>query len=207
MAESSDIGPLGKGHTYTTALRWETQPIVRVPISSITCPLGAARIGTSTPHGLLDGWRAAIVNVQQPKEINAENPNDIRDSEYYAATVIDTSTVEFNELNIADLKPYTTDGFLQYNTPVDLTGISIRVRLYTKKGGTLLASNLEADGELNVIDTVIDLTKKTIKITFPVEATNLLSGKSGWYDIEAVSADAAPVVTQLAFGKFTVEKE
>ena len=206
MADT-DIGPLGKGHTYTTVLRWETQPIVRVPISSITCPLGAARIATTTPHGMLDGWRGTVVNVQQPKEINAEDPNNIRPSEYHNATVIDTTTVEFNELNIADLKPYTTDGFLQYNTPVDLTGVSIRVRLYTKKGGALLASNLVADGELNVIDVAIDPAKNTIKITFPVEATNLLSGKSGWYDVEAVSSDATPVVTQLACGKFTVEKE
>ena len=202
-----DIGPLAKGHTYTTVLRWETQPIVRVPISAITCPLGAARIATTTPHGMLDGWRGAIVNVQQPKEINAADPNNIRDSEYYAATVIDASTVEFNELNIADLKAYTADGFLQYNTPADLAGIAIRVRLYTKRGGTLLASNQDADGALNVINVAIDTAKKTITVTLPVEATDLLSGKSGWYDIEAISSDATPIITQLAAGSFTVAKE
>ena len=126
MAADVDIGPLSQGHSYTTVLRYESEPIVRIPISAITCPIGAARIATTTPHGMLDGWRGTVVNVQQPKEINAEDPNNIRPSEYHNATVIDTSTVEFNDFNIADLKPYTTDGFLQYNTPADLTGVEIR---------------------------------------------------------------------------------
>lgn len=206
MAADVDIGPLSQGHSYTTVLRYESGPIVRVPISAITCPIGAARIATTTPHGMLDGWRGTVVNVQQPKEINAEDPNNIRSSEYHNATVIDASTVEFNDFNIADLKPYTTDGFLQYNTPADLTGIEIRVRLKTKKGGTLLASNLVADAELNVLVTAIDLVKKTITLTFPVAATQLLAGKTGWYDIEAASADGL-TVTPLVSGKFTVEKE
>ena len=85
------------GHSYTTVLRYESEPIVRIPISAITCPVGAARIATTTPHGMLDGWRGTVVNVQQPKEINAEDANNIRSSEYHSATVIDTSTVEFND--------------------------------------------------------------------------------------------------------------
>ena len=206
MAADVDIGPLSQGHSYTTVLRYESEPIVRIPISAITCPVGAARIATTTPHGMLDGWRGTVVNVQQPKEINAEDPNNIRSSEYHSATVIDTSTVEFNDFNIADLKPYTTDGFLQYNTPADLTGVEIRVRLKTKKGGTLLASNLSADAPLNVLVTAIDLVKKTITLTFPVAATQLLAGRTGWYDIEAASSDGL-TVTPLVSGKFTVEKE
>ena len=206
MAADVDIGPLSQGHSYTTVLRYESEPIVRIPISAITCPIGAARIATITPHGMLDGWRGAVVNVQQPKEVNAEDPNNIRPGEYHNATVIDPSTVEFNDFNIADLKPYTTDGFLQYNTPADLTGIEIRVRLKTKKGGTLLASNLAADAPLNVLLTAIDLTKKTITLTFPVASTQLLAGKTGWYDIEVASVDGL-MVTPLVSGKFTVEKE
>lgn len=206
MAVSNDI-TVEQGSTFSTVLRWETQPIVRVPISAITCPLGAARIATTTPHGMLDGWRCAIVNVQVPKEINAVDPNRIRDDEYHAATVIDGSTVELNDLNIADLKAYTTDGFLQYNTPVSLTGIAVRVRLKTKKGGELLASNLVADGALNLIVTVIDTVAHTITITIPAEVTELLAGKTGWLDVEAVSSDPIPVVTQLVNGKFTVKKD
>lgn len=207
MSSSEDI-KIGQGNTYTTVLRWETEPIVRVPITAITCPLGAARISTApTPHGILDGWRCAITSVQQPREINAADPNDIRDNEYHPATVIDTTTVELNGLNIADFKPYTTDGFIQYNTPASLTGIEIRVRLKTKKGGTLLASNQVADAPLNVIVTSIDTAKRAITLTFPVAATELLAGKTGWYEVDAVSSDSTPVVTQLVSGRFTVEKE
>ena len=71
MAADVDIGPLSQGHSYTTVLRYESEPIVRIPISAITCPIGAARIATTTPQGMIDRWRGTVANVAQPKEINA----------------------------------------------------------------------------------------------------------------------------------------
>lgn len=206
MAACNDIS-LSQGHTYTTVIRWEVPPIVRKPILAITCPYGAAVIQTMEPHGLLDGWRVAVTNVQAPKEINAEDPNNVRDREYYAATVISADTVELNDLNIADLKPYTADGFLHYNTPANLTGHSARIRLKTRKGGTLLASSVLADAPLNTLGLVIDTVKHTITLTFPATATELLAGKTGWYDVEVVSSDTVPVVTALVSGTVKVEKE
>ena len=198
---------ISKGHTYSSEIRWETTPIVRVAISAITRPLGSAVIATTTPHGLTDGWRVAIVNVAQPREINADDPNNIKAGEYYPATVTGQKTVELNTLNIGDLRAYTTDGFIQYNTPVDLSGITLRFRLRYKKGGKILASNLVADAPLNILVASTDVAANKITIAFPSTATELLAGKTGWYDVEAVSADATPVVTQLVYGKVTVEKE
>ena len=195
------------GHTYSFELRWETTPIVRVPISAITCPSGSAVVETSTAHGLLTGWRTAIVNVQQPKQINAIDPNKVRDAEYYPVTVTSPTTLELNTLNIGDLKPYTTDGFLQYNTPVDLAGVSLRFRLRARKGGALLASNLAADAPLDLLSAAVDTVTRKLTLTIPSTASTALAGKSGWYDVEAVSADTPPVVTPLVSGTFTVEKE
>lgn len=206
MAANKPI-EVSSGHTYSFELRWETTPIVRAPISGITCPAGSAVIETSTAHGLLTGWRTAIVNVQQPKQINAVDPNKIKDAEYYPVTVTSPTTLELNTLNIGDLKPYTSDGFLQYNTPVDLTGISLRFRFRTRKGGALLASNLAADAPLDLLSATVDPVTRKMTITVPSTATTALSGKSGWYDVEAVSSDTPPVVTPLVSGTFSVEKE
>lgn len=195
------------GHTYSFELRWETEPIVRIPIKGITCPSGSARIETMAAHGVLDGWRCAIVNVQQPKQINAADPNNIDDDEYYPATVVSSTIVELNKLNIGDMKPYTSDGFLQFNTPVSLSGITVRARMYSRKGGSLRASSVAEDAPLNTLVTAIDTVKNVIKVTFTSSATKQLAGKTGWYCVEAVSADSTPVVTPLGQGVITVEKE
>ena len=195
------------GHTYSFDLRWETEPIVRVPIKGITCPNGSARIETTVAHGVLDGWRCAIVNVQQPRQINAADPNKIKDEEYYPATVVSPTVVELNKLNIGDMKPYTSDGFLQFNTPVSLSGMTVRARLYARKGGPLLASSVTADAAANALTATVDTAKSVIKITFPSTTTKSLAGRTGWFCIEAVSSDLPPVVTQLGEGEVTVEKE
>lgn len=206
MATTNDI-TISKGHTYSTVLRWGSNPIVRKSITNFTDLNGTAHLEIPG-HGLLDGWPCAVTDCKGRIEINAADPNKVRESEYYAATVVDADTIELNEVNAAGFKPHVANtGVIQYNTPVDLTGITIKVRLWTKQGGTLLASNQVADTPLDVVDTTIDLAKRTITIKFPVEATELLSGKTGWYDIEAHSAGVSPTVTQLAEGAFSVKKE
>lgn len=195
-----------QGHTHTETIRWETTPVVRKPISAITCPLGAARI-TCPAHGIQNGWRVAISAVQGMKQINAANPNAIKDSEYYPATVIDADTIELNSLDISDYKPYTADGFVVFNTPVDLTGMTYRFKFFTKEGGALIASNLVTDAPNNILLITDDKALKTITATVTSTATTALAGKSGWHCIEAESADTPPVVTRLAFGSLKVSKE
>ena len=206
MAEFKDIS-VAQGHTYSTTIRWETGPKVRKAITEITALTGSARAEVPG-HGLLDGWRCAVTNAKGMTEINAVNPNSIRDSEYYFATVLDADNIELNDVNAAGFKPHTpSTGFIQYNTPATLTGFTGRIRLKTKKGGTVVASNLVADAPNNILDLVIDATAHTVKVTFPSTATTTLAGKDGWYDVEMVSGDTPPIVTQLVSGQFTVEKE
>lgn len=136
MAVAHDI-ELIAGKTFTDILRWETAPIVRIPIVGITCPNGAALINASG-HGLPNGWRVAVTNVKGMTEINAEDPQRIRDSEYHQATVVSADLIELNEVNAAGFKPWTSGGFVQYNTPVSLTGISARMAIKAVAGEYLL---------------------------------------------------------------------
>ena len=206
MAVIKDIS-VAQGHTYSTVLRWETQPVVRKAITSITALTGSAKIEVPG-HGLLDGWRCAVTNARGMTEINAVNPNGIRDSEYSAVTKLDADNIELNDVNASGFRPHTLNtGFIQYNTPASLAGFTGRMRLKTKKGGTVVASNLSEDAPLNILSLVIDATAHTITITFPSTATTELAGKDGWYDVEMASSDTPPVVTPLVSGKFSVEKE
>lgn len=254
MAVNDDIS-LILGKTFTDILRWETTPIVRVAISGITTPNGAPRIATLSPHGLVDGWRCAVTGVRGMVELNATDPNKIKDAEYHQATVIDASTIEFNDINASQFKSWTSGGFIQYNTPAPLTGISARMAikavsgeynlLRCKTGGTSGATKPAAagsDGTVvweattlpatkewaaatafsvgDVVDTkalmfltvgngriVVDTVAKTIKRVLSAADIAAITWKSAYYDLEAFSSDAVPVVTLLAYGKISVSKE
>ena len=143
------------------------------------------------------------------KQINAENypPSD---TDFRPATVIDANTIEFNGVTPCDdsgkeWPAYTSGGFIQYNTPVDLTDFVARMEIKDKVGGTLLASADVADAALNILDITIDNTKKTITLTISAANTAALTWKKGIYDLEMQSATG--VVTALITGTVSVTKE
>ena len=204
MAASKDI-VIQQGRTFSLVLRWETSQIIYKPITAIT-QAAPARL-TVTGHGAPDGWRAAVVSVKGMTEINAENdPPSAAD--YHPVTVLDANTVEFNDLNAADFKVYTSGGYLQYNTPHDLAGYTGRMKIKDKVGGTVLASTETGDSPLNILTLAVDDTAKTITLTIAASATDdILTWTRGVYDLEMVSADAEPVVTAILSGKVSVSKE
>ena len=51
-----------QGKTFSKVLRWEAPPIIYKPITAIT-NAAPVRI-TSANHGIIDGWRVAIVSVK-----------------------------------------------------------------------------------------------------------------------------------------------
>jgi hypothetical protein len=63
-------------------------------------------------------------------QINASNPP--KDSEYVPATVLTVDTVELNTVNAAEYKTYISGGYLQYNTPQDLTSYVARMSIKDK---------------------------------------------------------------------------
>lgn len=197
-----------QGKTFSLQIRWETDPIVFKPITGISLAFGAPRL-TVVGHGCPPGWRAAVTRVKSPKQINATN-DPLKPSDYHAVTVVDANTVEFNGMaplddNGNEWPGYTDGGFLQYNTPVDITGYSARMKIKDKVGGTVLASTEAGDSPLNVLTITLDAANKTITLSIMATATDDFAWTKGVYDLEMVSPTG--VVTTILSGKIAVTKE
>lgn len=122
-----------RGKTFGPLIvRWETSAIIYKQITAITqtAPVRLTVVG----HGIPSGWRAAVSGVKGMTEMNVTDPTRIRDDEYHQVTVIDANTVEFNDINASAFKDYTSGGYLQYNTPADLTGYMARMAIKAKAG-------------------------------------------------------------------------
>ncbi|HXK62466.1 MAG TPA: hypothetical protein PLP42_21475 [Acidobacteriota bacterium] len=202
MAKKQNLTIL-QGKTFKDILRWETEPIVRKAIAGFDVSTGCPRL-TVTGHGLPNGWRVAVYNVGQPKEINAAN-NPPLDDDYTPATVIDANTIELNRISAVDWKLYTSGGFVQWNTPHDLAGYTVRMKIKNRVGGTVLASTEAADAPLNVITMAVDNSAKTITRTIDADDTAAFAFKTGVYDVEAVSPSGE--VTLLFYGSVTISQE
>jgi len=131
---SNDI-KIVKGKTFRDVIRWESAPVVYKAITGIT-KTAPARI-TAVAHGIPDGWRAAVTNAGGMTEINA-SANSLRDSDYKQVTVVDVDTVELNAVNAAGFHAYTSGGYIQYNTPVDLTGFTARMAIKARVAAPVL---------------------------------------------------------------------
>lgn len=208
MADSKDL-EIKQGKTYSLVLRWETEPIVYKPITAISLANGAPRLTFASAHGTPNGWRGAVTRVKGMTQINAKN-SPPRASDYVTATVIDANTIELNSVTPCDdsgteWSDYTSGGFWQYNTPVDLAGYTARMKIKDKIGGTVLASTEAGDSPLNILSIGIDNAGKTITLSIAATATDDITWKAGYYDLEMVGPSGS--VTQLLSGKVSVVRE
>ena len=196
MASKLDLTIL-QGKTFSQIVRWETEPIIYKAISGITT--AAPAVITCTGHSVPNNWRVAIVSVKGMTQINAEN-DPPKDSDYHQATVLNANTIELNDVNAAGFKAYTSGGYVQYNTPHDLTGYEARMTIRDKIGGTALDTLTDVNGKL-----VISTTDHYVKILIDATTTALYTWTSGVYDLEVESPTGE--VTQLLYGKVKVTKE
>lgn len=182
---------LVRGKTLSLVIRWgQESPIISKAISAISFTTGFPRL-TVASHGIPNGWRSAVVRVASPKEINAQN--DVpRGKDLRETTVIDANTIEYNGLvpvtDGRDWPAYTAGGFVQYHTPKDLTGYTIRVKVKDKVGGTVLLSTEAGDTPLNLITAVADNATKGIAIEIPATATEALTWSKGVWEVEGESS-------------------
>lgn len=197
-----------QGKTFTLVIRAESEPIIRKPITGVSFASGAPRI-TAVGHGAKNGWRGYVTRVKGPTQLNAEN-NPAKSSDFKAMTFIDSDTVEFNGVTPVDEQgnewpAYVSGGFLEFYTPIDLSGKTARMKIRSKadKTSTLLASSDAADSPKDVLTLTVDNATKTITLTIAATATDDFDWKTGYYDIELVGTD----VIELASGKVTVTKE
>lgn len=189
--------PIRQGSTFSFVFRWEDLPIVYRPITGV---LNSAPVRITCPaHGLVDGWRAAVVSVRGMTQLNASVPPRV--SQYRPVTVIGVDTIEFNDVNAADFSPYESGGYVQYYTPVDLTGYTARMRIRNKVRGAELTAPLTTEsGQI-----LLDPAARTITLLLSATTTAAFTFSRGVYDLEMVSP--TEVVTSIAEGPVTVHKE
>ena len=178
-----------KGKTFSHVLRWESPMFVYRAITAVpqTAPL---RLMVPA-HGCPNGWRVEIQSAKGMKELNEIKAQ---------VTVVDADHVELNTINAADFKPYSGGGFLVFRAPIDMTGMSARMAIKDKVGGTeLLRLDTTNDG------LTIDAAECTITIHISADEAAALMWKRGVYDLEIV--DSLGVVHELLSGKVSVGPE
>jgi hypothetical protein len=185
-----------QGKTYSTTLRWASEPYVYKPITSVA---NTAPVRLTVPtHGLPDGWRFAVSAVQGATGLNAKkSPPDAK--EYYEATIVDADTVDINNVNGMLLGAYKSGGVIQYLTPVDMTGMSARMQIKDKVGGTSLLTITSDAGDIT-----INPSTYTITIRIPPTVTEALTWTTGSYDLEMYNGTD---VFLLCFGIVEVTQE
>jgi len=188
-----------QGETFLRIIRWETPPFIYKPITAIT-QAGPAVV-TAVGHGLKTGWRAAVVSAGGMTEINAGH-SPPREHEYKQGTALSADDVAFNTVNSSEYTAYTAGGYLQFYTPVDLTGYSARMTIKNKIGGTelMLLTSSAPDNRI-----ALDATNYTITLTISAADTTAITWKVGVYDLEMESG--AGVVTTIFSGVITVARE
>jgi len=186
-----------QGKNFELPVKWEREPIIYKDITGITQT--APAVVTCPGHGIPDGWRVAVVSVKGMTQINAADTPP-KDSQYVVAKVLTTDTVELNTVNAAGYKAYTSGGYLQFNTPTDLTGYTARMSIKDKVGGTELLSLTSSNARI-----LLDNATKTVKIDLSAADTTAITWAKGVYDLELVSAGG--IVTALLYGAVTVTKE
>lgn len=188
-----------KGSTFSRVLRWESLPFVYTPIAAIS--RAAPAVVTAAGHGLVTGWRAAILSAGGMRQINAKSaPPTARD--FHKVTFVSSSQVNFNDIDSSEFTTYTSGGFLCSYTPVSLTGFTARMKIRATATGTAALASLVSPTEI-----VLDNTNHTITITIPAADTAAYTFSTGVYDLELASGDAVPVVTKLLSGNITVLDE
>jgi hypothetical protein len=159
-----------RGKLFTMVVRWETEPIIRKAITAISLASGAPRL-TIASHGITDGWMGEVYGVEGMKPINEVGEQPL--------TVIDPNTIELNKVMPVDdngkLWPaYTSGGFVQFNTPKDITSYTPVIDFKDKVGGTVWLSSQASNDPLDVITATADNATKTITLRIPATDTEAI---------------------------------
>lgn len=172
-----------QGSTFREVLRWESDTKVYKPISGITksAPIEINCVG----HGIPIGWRAKITNVLGMKEINSADT-------YHQITDATVDAFKINKVNAVGYSDYTSGGIVEYNQPVDLTGVTARMHLREKLESTTTILELTTENG----GVIVDNTEKTITLFISPTATAALTFTSAVYSLELIKAgDVTPFIT------------
>lgn len=180
------------GETFRPTIRWATEVLLGKPITAISQT--APAIVTAVGHSVPAGWPVAVVSAKGMTQINSPRYPP-RPADWRPATVLTADTVGLNDVNSADFSAYLSGGFLVYNTPMSLVGVTARMVIRDAPlDGAILATLTQVSG------IALDTGAFTI---IPRLETAALTWTTGYYDLELT--DAGAVVTQLISGVITIE--
>lgn len=178
-----------QGGTFRQILRWESSTKNYASITGV--PTLAPLSLTAVAHGIPVGWRSKITNVGGMKELNS--------TEFYQTITASTAdTVNINAINAIGYQSYTTGGVLEYNMPVDLTGLSGIMQIREKVGSPVILELTSANGGV-----VVSNTNKTVTIIITAVDTELLNFSFATYNFDLFNSTE---VTPFTYGLVTLVK-
>lgn len=181
-----------QGSTFNEVLRWESSEKQYIPITGVT--KAAPVVITATTHGLVTGWRVKFTDIVGMKELNSS-------STYHTCTVLTADTISINAINSLSYTAYTSGGVVEYNKPIDLTGMTARMQLRSKVESDVVIHELTTE---NGGITLNNVTKE-IKLNIPAATTAGFTFNTAVYNLEII--DSLGTVTNFARGTITLIKE
>lgn len=180
-----------RGTTYSQVYRWGIEPFIYKTISAV--PSLTPLTMTVTAHGVPPGWSVAVTDLNTfPSGINASEWPPCSD-DYFAATVVDTNTLAFNDVDAARLGSYSAgSGSIGFLTPVNLTGATATFSIYPYPAVTT------PPVAALTVNATLDNTGKTITVALTAANTTALTGQK--YSYVLVATDSSSNVTVLDQG-------
>ena len=185
---------VNRGATFVKRFMWDNGVLVSTPITAIT--QAAPVVVTAASHGLVNGWRAAVVSVGGMVALNSQNyPPKISDLK--PITVVDANNVQFDDVNSADFVAYTSGGFLISRQAVSLAGATATMNIRTAPQSGTILKTLTSSPAAGI---TLDDSAKTITVTFDTLAE---TWDFGYFDLEVTQASG--VIVEISNGTIQIE--
>ena len=172
------------GASADIQIRIETSEVEFALISSISRS-APARVVTQAAHGLLDGWRASVIDAKGMVAINDVRPASV--------SVVDTTTIDLDGVSSLGMSAHTADsGALKWYAPKDLSGYTgARMDIKRAVGATAVLSLHTDDGTLE-----IDAAASSVWIRLSPTALSDagVTARDYYFDIELIRPDGVDAI-------------
>ena len=172
------------GSSADIQIRIETDEIVFALIASISRS-APARVVTQSAHGLLDGWRASVVDAKGMVAINDVRPTSV--------SVVNTTTVDLDGVSTLGMSAHTADsGALKWYAPKDLSDYT-EARMDIKRAvGSAAVLSLHTDDGTLEIDAAT--SSVWIRLSPTVLSDASVSARDYYFDIELIRPDGVDAI-------------
>lgn len=172
------------GASADIQIRIETGEVEFALISSISRS-APARVVTQAAHGLIDGWRASVVDAKGMTSINDVRPTSV--------SVVDTTTIDLDGVSTLGMSAHTADsGALKWHSPKDLSDYTgARMDIKRAVGATAVLSLHTDDGTLE-----IDAATSSVWIRLSPTALSTagVTARDYYFDIELIRPDGVDAI-------------